>query len=100
MKAMSRQQRVAQDVQVLLVAAHRNGISGEPFHVVRFTFADQGEERRRNMVATVFAGRGTIAVLDADAAAAGDIGFGSNSWRGDDFEPILRQAIRKFEGQS
>jgi hypothetical protein len=36
-------------------------------------------------------------VLDIAMLAAGDIQFGSNSWRGDEYEPHLRQAIRRHE---
>lgn len=32
-------------------------------------------------------------VLDVAKLAEGDIAFGSNSWRGDDYEPDLRRAI-------
>ena len=39
---------------------------------------------------------GSCAVLDIAKLAAGDIDFGSNSWRGDEYEPHLREAIEKF----
>jgi hypothetical protein len=32
-------------------------------------------------------------VLDVAKLAQGDIAFGSNSWRGDHYEPHLRKAI-------
>lgn len=74
---------------------HRNGVAGEGFHVITFTMRDGRE--RRPMVATVFATPGQIAVLDVGKLADGDVAFGSNSWRGDDFEPELRQAIAEYE---
>ena len=62
------------------IAHHRNGICGMPFHVVLFRY--DGE--RRNMIATVFDGPDyRVAVLDVDMAAAGNVTFGENSWRGD-----------------
>jgi hypothetical protein len=32
--------------------------------------------------------------------AAGDIAFGSNSWRGDQYEPHLRKAILNHEAKA
>lgn len=77
------------------VAHHRNGISGEPFCV--FMFNDTGNDGRC-MVAIVFEADGHCAVLDVAKLAAGDIAFGSNSWRGDRYEPWLRQAIQQSKG--
>jgi hypothetical protein len=72
------------------IAHHRNGISGAPFDVV--LFEDSGPEGSRK-VAVLFEERGHCAVLDVAKLAAGDIAFGSNSWRGDKFEPGLRTAV-------
>ena len=72
------------------IACHRNGICGEPFEVV--LFEDQGPEGSRK-VAILFEEPHYCAVLDVAKLAAGDIAFGSNSWRGDNYEPSLRQAI-------
>jgi hypothetical protein len=72
------------------IACHRNGICGEPFEVV--LFEDQGPEGSRK-VAILFNDPHYCAVLDVAKLAAGDIRFGSNSWRGDNYEPDLRQAI-------
>jgi hypothetical protein len=44
-------------------------------------------------VAILFDDPGYCAVLDLSLLAAGDIAFGSNFWRGDDYEPALRDAI-------
>jgi hypothetical protein len=79
-------------IKVLEIAHHRNGISGEGFHVVRFKW-----DGNASMVATVFEGAGRVAVLDAQKAADGDIAFASNSWRGDRAEPALRAAIAEWE---
>jgi hypothetical protein len=79
---------------ILDIASHRNGISGVPFHVV--LFADQGPEGSRK-VAILFDERYHCAVLDVAKLAAGDIAFGSNSWRGDNYEPNLRAAITEHQ---
>lgn len=74
------------------IQRHRNGISGAPFHAVTFRHHEQGP-----MVAVVFEQPHHVAVLQLDKLAAGDIAFGSNSWRGDQFEPFLRSAINLRE---
>ena len=84
------------------IASHRNGVSGVPFWVVGFSDSEHGAP----MIGVVFDhGDGTIldesgycAVFRLDLLAKGDIAFGSNSWRGDRFEPELREAIAKHEG--
>ena len=77
-------------LNISAVASHRNGICGAPFHVV--LFADPGPEGSRK-VGIVFDEPHHCAVLDIAKLHAGDIAFGSNSWRGDNYEPFLRQAI-------
>lgn len=68
---------------------HRNGICGEGFHVVRFSDPEGGE-----MVATVFAESGYVAVLNITELANGNTAFAQgNSWRGDHYEDWLREAI-------
>jgi hypothetical protein len=97
-------------IQVKEVAYHRNGVAGEGFHVVRFSFTEGGMPHPNlvgavvggkphpNMVGIVFDGGGRVAVLDADLTAAGNIAFAmGNSWRGDQFEADLRDAIRVQE---
>lgn len=84
-------------IQVEEVAYHRNGISGEGFHVVTFRWAEQGEEPR-HMVGIIFGREGQCAVLDREQTRQGNIAFAmGNSWRGDHFEHALRVAIRKAE---
>ena len=73
-------------------ANHRNGICGAPFAVV--LFKDTGPEGSRK-VAILFEEPHHCAVLDVDKLAQGDIAFGSNSWRGDQYEPHLRMEIVK-----
>jgi len=67
---------------------HRNGVSGDPFHVLIFRDPDEGP-----MVGIVFDQKCHVAVFNLDKLAIGNIAFGVNSWRGDRYEPHLRKAI-------
>ena len=78
-------------LKIIDFAHHRNGITGAPFAVVLFEDSGPGGSRK---VAVLFEEKGHCAVLDVTKLAAGDIAFGSNSWRGDAFEQSLRRAIR------
>lgn len=70
---------------------HRNGICGAPFHAILFHDHDVGR-----MVGIVFDEPYHVAVLNIDKLFLGDIAFGSNSWRGNRYEPLLRETIREF----
>jgi hypothetical protein len=76
---------------------HRNGIGGIGFHVALFdNKTSEGTERR--MVGVVFPEAGACAVFDVDELSKGNIQFAhGNSWRGDHFEPQLREAIEKAD---
>lgn len=78
-------------LKIIDIAFHRNGICGAPFSV--FLFEDEGDGRK---VGIVFEQKGHCAVLAVDQLHAGDIAFGSNSWRGDQYESELREQIRQF----
>ena len=88
-------------VNVTDVKWHRNGISGEGFHVVLFGWVDG--KKNRKMVATVFGANEKkpsmrTAVFDRDELAAGNVAFaGGNSWRGDYFAEALNDAITEYE---
>lgn len=75
--------------RTIAIDLHRNGIAGAPFHVLLF------HDGQSEKLGIVFDRPGYCAVLDVPKLAEGDITFGSNSWRGDQFEPALRRAIRK-----
>jgi hypothetical protein len=75
---------------IIDIAHHRNGISGAPFDVALFEDHDPEGSRK---VAILFEEPCHCAVLDVAKLAQGDIAFGSNSWRGDHYEPQLRKAI-------
>jgi hypothetical protein len=83
-------------IKTFTIARHRNGVAGQPFAVILFKEHGQGGSRK---VGIVFDEPGYCAVLDIGLLAAGDIAFGSNSWRGDDYEPLLRQAIETNNGR-
>jgi hypothetical protein len=74
------------------LAHHRNGIDGAPFDV--FLFEDSDSQGRRKL-GILFEEPHHCAVLDIAQLNEGDIAFGSNSWRGDTFEPHLRAALTK-----
>jgi hypothetical protein len=76
-------------LKILAKARHRNGVAGTPFDVVLFKV----HRERAAKIGILFDDPGYCAVLDVPMLAAGDIAFGSNSWRGDDFEPQLRRAV-------
>ena len=81
-------------ITVKQIAHHRNGVRGEGFYVVLFSWRDG--KRVRNMMATVFGGKCRIAVLDVDETQKGNVAFAEgNSWRGDDFETEIRRAIKQ-----
>ncbi len=100
-------------ITVQEVAYHRNGVCGVGFYVIRFKWANDGERKQRNMVATYFdhdAPPATdclgefqnprCAVLDIDETAKGNIAFArGNSWRGDNFAPELHAAIKRYEAE-
>lgn len=76
------------NLRIEQVQRHRNGIGGAPFHVLIFLDPEEGR-----MVGIVFEQEYHIAVLHLEKLASGNITFGENSWRGDKYEPYLRQAI-------
>lgn len=70
------------------IERHRNGVGGAPFNVLLFQAPDEGR-----MVGIVFDQEYHVAVFNLDKLAQGDIAFGSNSWRGNHYEPHLRHAV-------
>lgn len=94
-------------INVKEIAYHRNGIGGEPFHVVLFTMRDTDSETTapdskpiiHNMMAVVFEQPYQVSVFDHDKLKQDIIGFGYNSWRGEVYERQLRQAIARWWNQ-
>lgn len=87
-------------IRVIDIASHRNGIEGAPFHAVLFTEPNEEGLTRPAMstkVAVVFDAAHHCAALDIDKLGKSDIAFGSNSWRGDTYEAILREHINQSQ---
>jgi hypothetical protein len=80
--------------KIIGIDHHRNGIGGAPFDVV--LFEDEGPQGSHKL-AVVFGEQYHCAVFDVTKLSAGDIAFGSNSWRGDAYEGALRKAIKAWE---
>jgi hypothetical protein len=74
---------------------HRNGVCGNGFNVVTF---EDAMRKGRLMVGVVFDEPGSCAVFDCEMLGNGIIKFGVNSWRGDDYESALRNAIEEYNG--
>ena len=91
-RKIERSSRIPRGIQVDSIDYHRNGVSGMPFYAVLFTDPDVGR-----MVASVFEGSDSFcAVYRIASLASGDIEFGSNSWRGDEYEDLLRPLIQAW----
>jgi hypothetical protein len=83
------------------IAYHRNGIGGAPFHVIVFDWQDdKTTESGKDFMAVVFEEKWHAAMFDIVKLSDGDIEFGSNSWRGDNYEPQLRAAIRDYRDRA
>src|ERR1700719_1675496 len=80
------------EITIQEIAFHRNGVSGNSFHAVRFSVASHDESERGDFLATVFEGKGDIAVINLDRLTDYGIGTG-NKWRGDYYESTIREAI-------
>lgn len=81
-------------LKITQIKFHRNGVSGAPFHAVRFTDSSEGD-----MLGIVFEAETHVAVFNLERLATGDIGFQANCWRGDMYEPHLRTALKQLEAE-
>ena len=81
-------------MKVTEIEYHRNGICGNGFNIVNFVFQDG--RKYRKMMAVIFEEKGNCAVFDQEMLGQGNIKFGENSWRGDDFEKDLRREIELY----
>lgn len=87
---MKKHARYNPRIRITASAYHRNGICGAPFQVVIF----KDPEEEGDKIAILFDEKSHCAVLDIAKLAAGDIAFGSNSYRGDHYETVLRHALQ------
>jgi len=78
-------------IHVHKIDYHRNGVSGEGFHVCKFIDSKEGF-----MIGIVFPSAGYCAVMNIDMLSEGIIDFGKNSYKGDHYEKELRQAIASW----
>ncbi|HWG41188.1 MAG TPA: hypothetical protein VN688_00260 [Gemmataceae bacterium] len=81
-------------LKIIGIAHHCNGVVGAPFAVA--LFKDHGPQGSLK-VGILFEEPYHCAILDVVKLASGDIQFGSNSWRGDQYEPHLRRAIASHD---
>jgi hypothetical protein len=74
-------------LQIIDMDHHRNGVAGMPFQVALVDDASEGDVK----LVIMFEEEGHTAVLSLDKLIQNeDISFGSNSWRGDQYEHHLR----------
>ena len=73
-------------LQIVDADFHRNGVAGLPFKVA---VVDDANESDMKLV-IMFEAEGHTAVLSLNKLMEEDISFGSNSWRGDQYEFALR----------
>lgn len=74
-------------LQIIDLDFHRNGVAGKPFKVALVDDANEGDVK----LVIMFAEEGYTAVLSVDKLHEDeDISFGTNSWRGDEYEAALR----------
>ena len=76
-------------LKLISTSHHRNGVCGDPFQVSIFQVPGEGR-----FVALDF-GDSAFGMLQVDKLTAGDIAFGSNSWRGDHYMDEVRQLVAK-----
>jgi hypothetical protein len=89
-------------IRVASLRYHRNGVRGNGFVVVGFSY-NNARNKRQNAIATVFSGSdedqtkftGYCAVLTLDDVGRPEL----DPMRGDDFEHDLRHFIESPEGQ-
>ena len=77
------------------IAYHRNGMSGIGFHAIRFVGCPSETSGLARFLAIVTEDEGGCFVICEDLLAEHGVRFGFNSWRGDNYEEELREAIAK-----
>jgi hypothetical protein len=77
-------------LSILDLDFHRNGVAGMPFQVAIVDDMTEGDTK----LVIMFEQSGYTAVLSLDKLIQSeDIRFGSNSWRGDQYEHQLRPLL-------
>jgi hypothetical protein len=81
-------------LQIVNAAFHRNGVSGAPFYVALVDDPDESDTK----LVIMFENEMHTAVLSLDKLIQNeDIDFGSNSYRGDQYDAALRDELWKDE---
>jgi len=79
-----------ENLQIVNADYHRNGVSGMPFKVALVDDPNEGDTK----LVIMFEAEGHTAVLSLDRLLESeDISFGSNSFRGDRYEEVLREEL-------
>ena len=81
------------NLQIVNADYHRNGVAGMPFKVALVDDPNEGDTK----LVIMFEAEGHTAVLSLDKLMEEDISFGSNSWRGDQYEEALRERLFEEE---
>jgi hypothetical protein len=82
------------NLQITNMDYHRNGVSGMPFQIALVDDPTEGDTK----LVIMFEAEGHTAVLSLDQLIQNeDIGFGSNSYRGDKYEAVLRPIMWEDE---
>ena len=74
------------NLQIVNADYHRNGVGGLPFKVALVDDPNDGDTK----LVIMFEAEGHTAVLSLNKLMEEDISFGTNSWRGDQYEFALR----------
>lgn len=79
------------------VTYHRNGVCGRGFYTVQFKHPETGDAE---MVGIYFPPReGDESGVTLDSYAVIDRDHPSNTWRGDFFYDLMREAVAKYEAE-
>lgn len=86
-------------IKLISSAYHRNGVCGHGFYVSLFKDEDgsvkvmiefpEQDDKNDDLIGEHYA------VLQVDRLAKGDIGFGTNSWRGDNYVDTVGKLCRR-----
>ena len=80
-------------IRIKAIARHRNGVSGEPFYVVKFS------RQGCDALELSFDAPHHVAVFNLRLLLKGDIAFGSNSFRAEHYEKPLTGGHRAMGGE-
>lgn len=79
---------INQKIKIVSKAHHRNGVGGRPFNVY---LLDDNINGRMVAIIPANAKAGECYALNVEMLAAGNIEFGQNSWRGDDYQHMIAE---------